>query len=479
MKANLQPSAAPRVVLLFGVFLLAAVGASHSVHAEQDEDSERVPSSAGQIYSPIQRTFDRQPVLPGGPRGGVPDASLPRDDGPVLWQDLKERLRYADPFFRDMKVAVYLRTHDLDRDNALGAPSDAWAGGTALGLLTGFHDGWLQFEAAAATSQPIFAPEGEGGTLLLTDNQAEVSAMALANVRLRGFGQDLVVGRQLIKTPYINPQDNRMIPNAFEGVTLMRRRDEVQALDYGVGYLWGFKARDSSYFVPFSQPLGVEEDRGVLVGGAKVMPAKGLTVGAVDYLMADVVNTAFAEVDWIVDVAPMQLRFSANYTDQRSAGADLAGEPFATDQVSARFAASYDSATLLIAASQNGKGAALRGPFGSFPAYTVLDQLNFNEAGQETIVVGAAYDLSHLVLDGLKAQTRYGWAWGAVDAESGAPLTRQNEFNVELEYLPTSGPLKNIYVQLFYSAVEFPNNPPGETQQPQARGVITYLIPLL
>ena len=105
---------------------------------------------------------------------------------------------------------------------------------------------------------------------------------------------------------------------------------------------------------------------------------------------------------------------------------------------------------------------ALQGPFGSFPAYTVLDQLDFNEAGEETVVVGAAYDLSHIVLDGLKLQTRYGWAWDAIDAPSGEPLTRQNEFNVELEYLPTAGPLENIHVQVFYSMVELPGNPPGQ-----------------
>jgi hypothetical protein len=260
----------------------------------------------------------------------------------------------------------------------------------------------------------------------------------------------------------------------------MRRRDEAQTFDYGFGYLWGFKARDSSYFVPFSQGLGVEEDRGVAVAGAKLMPVKGLTLGGIDYLIADVLNTSFAEMDWIIDAAPLKFRISANYTDQRTVGADLiAGGPYDTGQISERFAASYADATLLVAGSHNGSGAALQSPFGSFPAYTVLDQLNFNEAGQQTIVVGAAYDFSRLLFDGFKVQTRYGWAWDAVDALSGTALTRQNEFNLELEYLPTSGPLQNIHVQVFYSAVELPNNPPGETQQPQVRGVVTYLVPLL
>ena len=265
----------------------------------------------------------------------MPGSSLPADDGPVLLQDLKERLRFADPFFRDMKLAVYLRTQDLDRDNAGSPRSRAWAGGSALAIKTGFLDDWLQLEAAGATSQPLFAPEGEGGTLLLTQNQAEVSSFAIANARMRFTGQEIVLGRQLVKTPYINQQDNRMIPNTVEGAVRTRRRDEAQTFDYGVGYLWGFKARDSSYFVPFSQELGVTEDRGVLATGAKVVPIEGFTIGAIDYLIADVLNTTFAEADWIIRAEPLQFRFSVSYTDQRTVGADLiAGAPYATDQAS-------------------------------------------------------------------------------------------------------------------------------------------------
>lgn len=480
MNATRQPRAAPRLAALwFGTAMLAFASAMTAARADQDNDAERVPSSAGDTYSPIERTFDHQTALPGGPGGFEPVDAAPRADEPVLFQDLKERLRAADPFFRDMRLSLYTRTSALGRDNAEGPPSKAWALGSALALRTGFLDDWLQFELAGATSQPLWAPEGEGGTLLLTENQAEVSSLGIANAHLRGLGQELTIGRQLVKTPYINPQDSRMVPNAVEGVALMRRHDEAQTFDYGFGYLWGFKARDSSYFVPFSQRFGVAEDRGVAVAGAKVVPMKGLTVGAVEYLIPDVLNTAFAEGDWIIDAGPLQLRFSVNYTDQRTVGADLiAGGPYDTRQFAERFAVSYADVTLLAAASQNGDGAALQSPFGSFPAYTVLDQLNFNNAGQDTVVVGAAYDLSHLLLDGLKFQTRCGWSWGSLEAPD-LRAERQNEFNIELEYLPTSGPLKNIHVQLFYSAVEFPNGAPGETQQPQVHGIITYLIPLL
>jgi hypothetical protein len=475
MHAKLQLRARSRAALMVSVLLSAATGAIGPVRADQDDDAERVPSSAADVYSPIQRTFEHQMPLPGGPQRS--SARAPHDEEPVLMQDVKERLRFAGPFWRDLKLGLYFRTHDLDRNNAGGPPSKAWAGGSALAVRTGYLDDWLQFEAAGASSQPLYAPAGEGGTLLLTDNQAEISSFAVANAKLRGLGQELIVGRQLIKTPYINPQDNRMLPNTVEGTALMRRRDEAETFDYGIGYLWGFKARDSSHFVPFSEALGVTEDRGVLAGGAKVVPIPGLTVGAIDYLIADVLNTTFAEADWIIPDGEVTYRLSANYTDQRTVGENLlGGAPYATRQVSARVAASYRQATLLLAASVNGDGAGLLGPFGSFPAYTVLDQLNFNDAGQETVVVGAAYDFSRIIFDGLKLQTRYGWSWGAIDAIGGP---RQNEFNIELEYLPTAGVFENVHVQVFYSAVELPDNPPGETQQPQVRGIVTYLVPLL
>ena len=157
----------------------------------------------------------------------------------------------------------------------------------------------------------------------------------------------------------------------------------------------------------------------------------------------------------------------------------MPGAPFATSQVSGRVAASYHDATILAAISANGKGADLNGPFGSFPAYTVLDQLNFNDAGETTVVVGAAYDFSHIVTDGLKFQVRYGKGFNVIDPNTGAAQSRQNEFYFEAEYQPMSGPFENLHVQLFYSGVRMPDDPPTQENQPQVRGVVTYLVPLL
>ncbi len=118
MHANGGRAASPLAAfMLFAAALSAAGLLAVPARAEQDDDAERVPSSAADVYSPIARAFTRQPALPGGPITRVPqvDAELPAAEGPVLLDGLKQRLQYADPFFRDTVVNLYGRTHYLDR----------------------------------------------------------------------------------------------------------------------------------------------------------------------------------------------------------------------------------------------------------------------------------------------------------------------------------------------------------------------------
>ena len=49
--------------------------------------------------------------------------------------------------------------------------------------------------------------------------------------------QEIRGGRQLVDTPLINPQDNRMVPNTFEAATLVSLPDKERSYDYSAGYL--------------------------------------------------------------------------------------------------------------------------------------------------------------------------------------------------------------------------------------------------
>ncbi len=55
----------------------------------------------------------------------------------------------------------------------------------------------------------------------------------------------------------MNPQDNRMVPNTFEAVTLSGKFEWVS---YDVGYVWNIKPRDSNDFISMSRQAGAPGD---------------------------------------------------------------------------------------------------------------------------------------------------------------------------------------------------------------------------
>jgi hypothetical protein len=64
--------------------------------------------------------------------------------------------------------------------------------------------------------------------------------------RIQIGDQEIRGGRQLVDTPLINPQDNRMVPNTFEAATVVSLPDKDRKYDYAVGYIWNMKQRDSN-----------------------------------------------------------------------------------------------------------------------------------------------------------------------------------------------------------------------------------------
>ena len=83
--------------------------------------------------------------------------------------------------------------------------------------------------AAFYTSQPIFAPLDEPGSRLLTPNQDPINVLGQVYGRVKLGDQEFRGGRLLVDTPLINPQDNRMVPNTFQG-TIVTTLPELQAL---------------------------------------------------------------------------------------------------------------------------------------------------------------------------------------------------------------------------------------------------------
>ena len=147
-------------------------------------------------------------------------------------------------FFRESLLQYVARTYYLTRDNSDGSKSQAWAGGGWLAFRSGLIGDIFGVHVAGYTSQPIFAPSDEGGTRLLAPPQNSIAVLGQVYGRIQLGDQEIRGGRQLVDTPLINPQDNRMVPNTFEGATVVSLPDRDRNYDYSVGYLWTIKQRD-------------------------------------------------------------------------------------------------------------------------------------------------------------------------------------------------------------------------------------------
>ena len=84
--------------------------------------------------------------------------------------------------------------------------------------------------AAYYTSQKLFAPPDEDGTKLLAPGQNSLGMLGQIYGRMQIVDQEIRGGRQLVDTPLINPQDNRMVPNTFEGASWCRCRTRIATM---------------------------------------------------------------------------------------------------------------------------------------------------------------------------------------------------------------------------------------------------------
>jgi hypothetical protein len=382
-------------------------------------------------------------------------------------------------FFRESLLQYVARTYYFNRDNNDGSRSQAWAAGGWLAFRSGLIGDVFGVHLAGYTSQPIFAPADEGGTRLLAPGQNSIAVLGQVYGRVQIGDQEIRGGRQLIDTPLINPQDNRMVPNTFEGATLVSLPDKDRNYDYSVGYLWTIKQRDSNDFIPMSDALTGSDtfNHGAAFGMIKYRPLPGLSLVAMDYNVQDMVNSAFGQVEydfkqpkgvpnWII---------GANVIAQQSIGANLLTEtPFETYQASAKAQMAYAGFTVFVAGSITGDQSSIFSPYGTKPNYTDMQQSSFDNAGEKAIGGSIAYDFGTVGLPGLSTGAWYTHGWGATNPGTNLGIPNRNELDLWIQYRPTEGPLKGFRLKTQYANV-WQQGSVRDTQ-PEFRFIVDYTV---
>ncbi|HPF91544.1 MAG TPA: OprD family outer membrane porin [Flavobacteriales bacterium] len=211
-----------------------------------------------------------------------------------------------------------------------GAPADyhAQAFGGSLGFASQRWKG-LQFRMSGGYafdlgSSDLTAPDPITGqpnryeiglfdvTAPRKDNQLAYLQLFQLNYRSRSERTLVVLGRQEINTPFINPQDGRMQPSLAEGLWSVHRTNHGLKLEGGL--LYGFSPRSTAGWYSTEKsfglyPVGVgvngrpsryagnTTSAGVAMAGAQWSGPRKLTFMAWEMLTANISNTAMLQIE--------------------------------------------------------------------------------------------------------------------------------------------------------------------------------------
>ena len=375
------------------------------------------------------------------------DAPPPPPAPPLeqLFAPLKEQFKGLPPFLGDTNLTTHFRTYYYNRTKLDNTQNEA----LAFGGWISYQSGWLfdtfAMGASLYGSAPLYAPDDKDGTLLLKPGQKGYYVPGEAWGALRYQDYALLKGyRQLVDQTYINPQDNRMTPNTFEGLTLGGKVGWAQYLG---GFLWNIKTRNSDEFIAMSSAAGVTGAHdGVGLAGVRLTPVKGLRIDVSNQYGVNMFNTIYADADYLYPLSEdWKLHLGAQFTDQRAVGdallAKADGKYWITQAGGARIQVIHRELTLTTAFSITGDGNTIQNPWGSFPGYLSMIDQDFDRADEKAWLIGAAYDFSKLLTPGLSANVNLAWGVDAINPSTRKPAPNQTEYDFTADYrLPKGAP---------------------------------------
>lgn len=348
---------------------------------------------------------------------------------------------------QDTTLIVHPRTFYYEGTQNTGAENEAWTLGGWIGYRSPRFWNTLSLGATVYGSVPLYAPADGDGTFLLKPGQEGylVLGEAYGALQYRQYAH-LKGGRQVVNQGYINPSDIRMTPYTFEGITLAGAADSVRYLS---GYLWKVKPWNSDEFISMAQKAGAEGSTGgVALIGVQFTPLPGLRVDVSEQYGFDTFNTVYVKADYRHPFGEAwKIGIGGEFTDQRAVGEALvmnaATREWRTRVGAARAQIMYRDLTLTGAFSITGSGNAIQNPWGTYPGYLALIDApasqGFARAHETGRLIGAVYDFSKSGMHGLVVTVNVARGTGAIDAQTGAHLPDQTEYNFKVEY-PLSWP---------------------------------------
>ncbi|KIM11930.1 MAG: hypothetical protein KU37_03505 [Sulfuricurvum sp. PC08-66] len=167
------------------------------------------------------------------------------------------------------------------------------------------------------------------------------------------------VGRMKLNTPFINPEDGRMIPTLEQGVWLASK--DVEGFDFQGGYLnaiwnrstpeWKSVAESLGYGYPqgnapttattASNFGGNTVSNGIYIGSVTYTPLAGVKLEVWDYYVDNIFNTAYFEGNYNAKFGDIKALFGAQLIAQQEVGNGGNSEDSQANATNAQIAKSY------------------------------------------------------------------------------------------------------------------------------------------
>ena len=307
-----------------------------------------VPGSVKDLREPLSEAFFEEEI-------------------PSFFPRLKQKLEAMPSFWRNSSLALNVRSYYYYKDTTNTRDNEAWTLGGSLDYESGWWKDRLKIGAAVYTSQKLYGPQDKDGTLLLKPGQESFTVLGQAYLEGRiAEGINLHLFRQTLNLPYVNKQDNRMVPSTFEAYSLEGR--SIHNTDFILSHVTKMKTRNSSKFRYISEVAGFSgTDRGLSLAGAHHSISKDINIGAITLYAWDLWNTVYAEGNNVWELSDqVAIRLSGQFTAQQSVGEELDGD-FSTHVFGGKAALSYRGVILNFAFSSTGNDSDIRSPIGDYP----------------------------------------------------------------------------------------------------------------
>ena len=373
--------------------------------------------------------------------------------------------------FGGFEPVLHLRTYYLDQESLTGAPASAWAFGGWAGLRSPWWGDMFQVGLVGYTSLKLIGPDDEDGTRLLAPGQEAIAVLGEAFGSLRMFGQTFTGYRQRINRPFINIQDNRMVPNTFEAYTLT---GAASGVSYTGGYITKIKKRDAEHFVWMSDAAGGSnsDHKGTAFAGATWDFTKDGYVRGDYQQTGDVFNTIYVDGKYPIALDQQTvMALGAQYYHQKSVGSAQIGN-FSTWGAGVQATITRGPFGGQLYYTQTGKGFDTQNPYGDHPSYLYLMQVAFNTAGEEAWGVGGNINFATLGAPGLTAAAVYASGKNRINATTGASIPNRDETNIRADYaFPKGTALEGLVATFRYSWLHQDGSP---QTAPQLRAYLNY-----